>query len=118
MHEGVKMACINVNIDDDCGAFVDEKIRKARKKHKCGECGDEIQPGHSYEHARGLFDGVFFTSKTCRPCLEIRARFFNGWIYGSILDDIYNSLNDLSLTDMDGLSPGAREKIDKVMEWK
>ena len=111
------MVCIHVNTDDNTCSFVDEKIRKARKNHKCGECGEEIQPGQSYEHARGLFDGYFFTSKTCQSCLEIRARFFSGWIYGSILDEIYNSLNDLSLADMDGLSPGAMSKIDKVLGW-
>lgn len=45
---------------------------KARKHHKCGECGSTIQPGETYEHVWGIWGGCPETYKTCPRCLELR----------------------------------------------
>lgn len=41
---------------------------KARKAHRCGECGQGISPGDTYTRWEGLWDGVFQTAKTCHAC--------------------------------------------------
>lgn len=44
---------------------------KARKTHKCCECGSEILPGETYEKVVGLWDD-FQTYKTCLFCAGVR----------------------------------------------
>jgi hypothetical protein len=46
-------------------------FRKARKPHKCCECGDEIVKGERYEYVTMLFDGRWSEYKTCLPCYHI-----------------------------------------------
>ena len=52
---------------------------KARKRHKCFECGMHIQPGETYERYCGISEGEFFEAKTCPTCLAIV-----DWIKGHI----------------------------------
>ena len=53
--------------DGSC-EFYSVKIVKARKKHKCYECGHIIEIGESYEYATGKWDGDFDVFKTCDDC--------------------------------------------------
>lgn len=48
------------------------ELRRARKPHKCGECGSAIQPGETYENVWGIWNGCPETYKTCQRCLELR----------------------------------------------
>lgn len=52
--------------------FMTVRTVKARKPHKCCECGDIIMRGQSYEKITGLWDGEIETFKTCLPCSSIR----------------------------------------------
>jgi hypothetical protein len=45
---------------------------KARKVHYCSECAVEIQIGEVYERSEGLWDGTFYTFKTCVRCQAVR----------------------------------------------
>ena len=45
---------------------------KARKRHKCCECGRDINPGDTYEYCSGLWDGRWGHYKTCETCADIR----------------------------------------------
>lgn len=45
------------------GNILDDSMRKARKAHRCGECGRVIQPSEMY-HLRD----EFFTLKNCARC--------------------------------------------------
>lgn len=47
-------------------------MRKARKQHRCEECGHHIKPGESYEYAAGLCEGQWFDAKTCALCVDLR----------------------------------------------
>lgn len=49
--------------------------RKARKAHRCVECGEPIEPGTYYEHARCLCEGEWSSDATCIPCSRIRKNF-------------------------------------------
>jgi len=58
----------------DCEPNQFERIeyRKARKSHKCYECGTPINPGDNYQYFKALNDGHFFTFKTCNDCAKLR----------------------------------------------
>lgn len=66
--------------------------RKARKIHKCHECGRQIQPGETYLYEAFVFDG-FGTHKTCAHC-QIPRKFIldhcHGFLYGQIREDLWD----------------------------
>jgi hypothetical protein len=45
---------------------------RARKEHKCCECGDIIKRGEVYQYVKGRWDYRFDSYKTCRICAQIR----------------------------------------------
>lgn len=84
----------------DCSEYVDEsadvyrsQIIKARKEHKCGECGDPILPGDKYEKVTACWEGTWGTHKTCRGCYHIRSEYMpSGWYFGQVAQGIYACL--------------------------
>jgi len=54
------------------------EIRKARKQHKCYECGIEIKTGEHYNYHHGVFDGAGHSYKVCLKCDEIRREIESG----------------------------------------
>ena len=48
--------------------------RKAKKEHKCCECGDAIKLGERYEYIFCIFEGEPDNYKTCEFCAEEFAR--------------------------------------------
>lgn len=70
---------------EECSEFTSVKYFRARKPHKCCECGETIYPGQEYEHAASKYQGEFATFKTCTPCYSIRDRYCpDGYIYGEL----------------------------------
>jgi len=113
-------ACVYVG-DYDGPEFVSEKIVKARKIHKCGECGREISPGEKYEKVVGKWEGDLSSHKTCVDCLSIRDNFFcNGWAYGGIWEHLQEHLLEMqgsvSSDCLIGLTPKARESVCEHIE--
>ena len=45
---------------------------RARKKHRCGECYNDIMPGETYEKVAGVWCGEFNHFKTCLACARLR----------------------------------------------
>lgn len=80
-----------VDSADGCDTFSRYVHRKARKSHRCGECGREIPSGETYRYATGLYDGGFWQAKTCAHC-EAATRWLllvcNGWLYGGVWEDL------------------------------
>ena len=56
----------------DGPTLYDEKYRKARKEHKCCECGQTINAGDDYQVITGLWDGRWDEFKTCEKCADLR----------------------------------------------
>ena len=56
---------------DDYSTIWRERLVKARKEHKCCECGGKIQPGEQYGYAEALYDGEWTTWKRCPSCLVL-----------------------------------------------
>jgi hypothetical protein len=48
------------------------EVKRARKQHRCGECGGPIFVGEPYDWAIGKWDGRVNTHKECVACVEMR----------------------------------------------
>lgn len=46
--------------------------RKARKAHRCCECGGTIRAGERYRYASGVWDGYPDSFKTCVLCDAVK----------------------------------------------
>lgn len=51
--------------------FFHESLPKARKEHRCDECGGKVKPGETYRLIVGKWDGDLNTFKACPDCLEL-----------------------------------------------
>lgn len=82
-----------------------ETVRKARKSHRCNECGDDISRGDRYRHVHGVFQRSWFRHKECRRCCFDRARLHHhehadGCNFGEDDPGLGRLLGGLSETDM------------------
>ncbi len=48
------------------------KLARARKTHRCDECGGAIAPGELYENVFGVWAGDASTVRTCERCYDLR----------------------------------------------
>ena len=53
---------------DGCWVSFGGADRRARKEHRCGDCGRVIQPGETYRVSKGLSDSYFMEFKECQQC--------------------------------------------------
>jgi hypothetical protein len=91
-----------------------QRTVKAKKEHKCSECGYTIQPGEQYEYVFGVWGGVPNTYKTCMRCIDLRAslsEYYEG-CYGhtTLFDDYYEMLI------CTGDSDEAKEQVQRIRE--
>lgn len=113
-------SCVYVDFDGywECSSSV---MRKARKEHKCSECGRTIERGEKYNYFSGKWEGSFDDSKTCVDCLSVIKVFFcNGAGIGAMYDELYRHVlcNDgvISSDCIVPLTPRAREKVCGIIE--
>lgn len=98
-------------------------IRKARKPHKCYECGDAIPAGSKYEYYSGIWEREPFSHKTCLLCVEIRDHFAcgGGWLFGELWNDLAeNFFPNMKAGGpcMEGLSPEAKARLfERRLQW-
>lgn len=69
---------------------------RAKKFHRCCECGGGIQIGETYEKTFGIWDGDPLQFKTCLGCVEIREALAAGspdgqWYYGNLAEEVEES---------------------------
>ncbi len=112
--------CIYVG-DYDPIEVLQDGNRKARKTHKCDECGTEIKLGQEYECVVGKYDGDLEAYRTCLDCVSIRKVFFcSGWAYSMILEHLGEHINEMegkiSAECLLSLTPGARDKVFDMIE--
>lgn len=84
--------------DYDAPAFYNRTTPKARKAHKCYECGGPILPGETYESVTGKWDYVD-TFKTCEHCVNLRTWVKNNvpcvcWAHGNLHEDLRETVNE------------------------
>ena len=77
----------------DCDAYdrpavFEEVTRRARKRHRCGECLGLIEPGATYHESRGLWDGQWSTHKTCGPCYVVAHTLLHCYAFGDLVEGL------------------------------
>jgi len=79
---------------DYSGELVHESFPIARKKYKCCECGEVIEPGQKYNRYTGKWENEFSTFNTCMGCYRIRMQYcYYGWVFGELADQIADCLS-------------------------
>lgn len=66
------------DFDGDAASVFNSHVLKARKAHRCYECGEIIRTGDRYERVSGKWDGKWDTYRFCLPCSEIGLEFSDG----------------------------------------
>jgi hypothetical protein len=97
-------------------------ISAARRPYVCVECDLPILVGQSHEHAKGVWDGVWDTFRTCLLCAEIRDHFAcDGFVYQTLWSDLEeNFFPQMTVGGpcMRGLSAAARSFLcERRMQW-
>ncbi len=92
--------------DYDPPEFSSRSYPKARKQHRCEECGKPINPGEQYECVAGKWDGYFSTFNTCPRCVDLRRWVTNSipcfcWAHGNMLDDAREAVDQARIRARD-----------------
>lgn len=104
--------------------FFYERSYRARKEHKCAECGDVITVGTKYKRVGGKCEGQMWHEIVCAPCFEINETFScgNGAEWGNFWEAMWDYvLPELRVTSpcFNKLSMEARVKVtEKWWKWK
>lgn len=61
-----------MDCDDEQPSCYREKVRKARKRHVCGDCRGEIKLGERYLYMSGIWDGTPENFNRCMDCEHLR----------------------------------------------
>jgi hypothetical protein len=115
--------CIGSDGDGEYPEFSEITYPKARKEHRCEECGRAIVAGETYQKVAGKFDGEFYCDKTCCQCAEIRDAFScgGGWpMPGSLWEEMRDAFPALNSSCFDRLAtPEAKQFLrERWMKWK
>jgi hypothetical protein len=96
--------------DDHCEFFSDSRP-KARKFHRCGECGREIGKGEIYRKYFGVYDGSGFSGKICLHC-DVLAEWLqincDGYLFEAIVEDFTEHAHEYQRMDIARLAVMAR----------
>lgn len=93
MSEGDCGVCIGGWGGDEPAELCLSDIVKARKPHKCEECGEVIPVGAKYERNKWLFDGEWSRMDVCLICAEIGQAFScEGRMLGNMWEDIHDNM--------------------------
>jgi hypothetical protein len=92
--------------DYDPPEFYHREIRRARKEHKCCECGGRMLPGEQYEHVRGKWDGFVDTYDTCARCCDLWMWTKNNvpclcWAHHNRIEDCWEAICEATLRARD-----------------
>lgn len=80
-----------LNDCDDMVTLLAENDYKAKKDHRCAECGRTIHAGESYHRDTFIFEGRRQSHKTCGHCMVARNWLrgeCGGWVYTAVEEDV------------------------------
>jgi len=72
--------------DYDRPAVFHQVTRRAKVRHRCGECQGLIEPGTAYHESRGLWDGQWSTHKTCGSCYVVANTLLDCYSFGDMAE--------------------------------
>ncbi len=112
---------MNCACDYDPPSFYSRDVRRARKQHKCFECGGAIFPGDKYEYVSGKWDW-FSEFHTCSRCSDLRTWVTNNlpcfcWAHGNMLEDAREAVEDAHFRARDevkGIRFGLARRIHSI----
>lgn len=77
--------------DSEPCAVYHNRTRRAIKPHRCAECNRTIDKGEVYWYATGLYDGYWWSAKSCAHCHEA-ARWLTeacgGYLHEAVDEDL------------------------------
>jgi hypothetical protein len=84
--------------DYDPPRFYVATMPRAKKAHRCDECGGAIACGQTYENVSGFWE-FFNTFKTCQRCVDLRTWVGNNvpcfcWAHGNLEEDMRETINE------------------------
>lgn len=102
--------------DYEAPSFYVREDRRARKTHRCSECGADILPGEQYEHVRGKWDGDIGTYRACTRCTAVRDWVRAHvpclcWTHGNMLEDSIEEVGMHYRADAPGLWFGTMRRL-------
>jgi len=84
--------CLSMDYDNH-NEFFSARTLKARRPHRCVECGAAIKPGEHYRKESGKSDGRLWSESTCAICIEIREAFVCGcFVFGELYEAIQDEM--------------------------
>lgn len=92
--------------DYDHPEFYVRSLPRARKCHKCCECGMTIETGETYERVTGLWEGTPATMKTCVDCYSLREALQAMPCFCWEHENLFGNIKDQF--DYSDFTPGAR----------
>lgn len=121
MQTGDCGVCIGGYADENATVTLSDIVR-ARKPHKCQECGVVIKVGESYERNKWLYDGEWSLMDICMICREIGCAFScEGRELGNMWEDIHDNLfPNMTTGCLAKLTTAAAKQhlVNKWNEWK
>lgn len=97
-------------------------LRKARKPHKCCECGSTIETKERYWYTSGIFEHEPFSRKICWSCQELIDYLLETPGFDCLENELFTELRDCDFTTFDediqeevSLVPWLQQKGD---HWK
>jgi hypothetical protein len=113
--------CIGGGDYDGAWDFCSVSVVKARKPHKCCECGRGISIGTQYEKIAGKFDGDFSEAKSCLDCMNICNGLACGSVgLGNLWDEIYQIFGEVTTGCLAKIkTPSAKDYfLERWQVWK
>lgn len=82
---------------------------RARKEHRCSECGRTIPAGETYYRADGLFEGrwdIYHTCAHCKVACDWLKANCGGFLHHGVEEDIREHVGEYSRMDLARLAVG------------
>lgn len=102
------------------GGFYSERTVRARKPHRCKECGRTIKVGASYVRVAGKHDGSVWSEAICAPCMSLLKSFSEdgSWCFGEMWGEFRSAWNSgASLQGCMNRVSTVAEKVKLRDEW-
>lgn len=112
--------CMVDGCDEFYSLYKGPKATKARKGHKCDECGRQVVAGETYYTASGMYEGEFNFHKICQHCYvacEWLKQNCSGFLHCAVLDDIEEHVEEYGYTKAKAVAGLARILIGMRRDW-
>lgn len=83
--------CMIDSADGEWECIEQPRMVRARKSHRCGECGRTIDRAEEYERGTFAHEYGVTTVKTCEHCVAVRSWLdvqCNGFLFNGVLEDL------------------------------